>query len=688
MFDRENENRSTNSPSEEVGFAVPAVNETARKLERIAPPPRTKTNQRSVALGAVRAAKAALETLVKPNALAEKRIRQLSQLVTGLTDGYDDEQACDLRERVDRSLAQFPAWRALNVAGQEAASDCGSYLCLIGVHLLVTWQDSDKEMSKTHCDRLRSDESLREMSSAEFQSICYVSDEDSRPPWLTRYRREWPTFVHLYETDPSTWARPRDFSELVRGQVLNHAAYPRRGQREGVLTDRCLSEAQMRHALASAVQLPFTDLQDQQIAQWFTVFAGLSFEHLSTIQVSAGEGEASLHLNTTSGLLHRDLRMLAPEQPVSRLSEAEPTSMRCQVPLPRDLSLRLQKLHYASPGASTLGELIPALRAIDSHDVIYPTLSTLAPSWARLKNTAGIYLRAQGMDSLLTAVLTGDFGHTLKSKLHYCNVSAQEIQKAAEEACTLLGFAAPVSRTDRPVGLGSPLVPTRAAIVRAADFSREAVDSLRPGRNVKEICSLIDFHNKFTLAVALRICFALALRNTSEVILPRGQLAVVVEKAVGGRSGGMPVIIPLYIQKQVRLYQLHCTAMANRVLRISGGDFANWLHRGFVDSLKTCGPKMCLHSVSSTDIVRFVEKAADLPVDMGRKFFENELRRRGVPSADTDRVLRHEVVGQAAMSSTNFDSQLSWASRIRPVLDDVLLDIFGQPLVGLRGESA
>ena len=92
--------------------------------------------------------------------------------------------------------------------------------------------------------------------------------------------------------------------------------------------------------------------------------------------------------------------------------------------------------------------------------------------------------------------------------------------------------------------------------------------------------------------------------------------------------------------------------------------------------------------VSAAANTCFVEEAADLPVDMGRKFFENELRRRGVPSACIDRVMRHEVVGQAAMSSMNFDSQFSWASRVRPILDDVLLDIFGQPLVGLRGESA
>ncbi len=679
----EDDRRSTTSLGEEVGFAVPVDNLILQQLKRIAPPPRAKANQKTVVVGALHAAQVALTSLIKPNDLASKRLAQLDALTKSMVSMYMDEQACDLRQNIDRSLAQHPAWRVLNVAGQLDSSKFNALLFLLGVHLLVAINEGDQVMSERFCDLLRRDLTLRNMSAQELQDVSHSIKGDEKPSWAYRFAREWRAFVLLYESDPQAHLMPLQFNEIVHGQLNNHAVYALRGKREAVLTDRCTSESQLHMALSNQLRLPFTHLLDQKLVLWLVLFSGLTFDHLSAIPTDINE--QSLHVDVKRGCLHRSLRTLALDQPDTTLLEAEPAGLTCKIPLPRNLHQYLLTLYRLGPVVETMGDLIPALTIIKSHDLVYPSLSSLRPSWARLKNAGGNYLRQQGMDSLLTAVLTGDFGHTMKSKLYYCNVNASEIHDAAALAYQLLGFDSPVALTDEPVSLGSPLVPTRSAIVKAAKYNSEAIILSRPSRRVRTVAGLIDFHNIYTLSVALRICFALALRNTSCVILPGGSIVVITEKAIGGREGGMPVIVPNCIQQQVSFYRAHCTALLNRLPSYSNNEFTNWLRESPITTLKSCNYRMKVQHVSSTDAIRSVIEAADLSVDVGRKYFENELRRLGMPTFDIDRVMRHEVVGQASMSSDNFDSIDAWSSRVGQVINRIVLDLFGQPLVGLRG---
>jgi hypothetical protein len=686
MFNFNDQRSANDSVNEKVSLAVHVDNLALQQIKRIAPPPRAKTNQKTVATGALHVAQAAVNSLVNPNSIAQKRLAHLKALVEFMHTNYLDEQACDLEAHVDRSLAQFPAWRLLNTAGDLSLGKSCVLLHLVGVHLLVSMHAEEKIMSETYCDTLRRDANLRSMPIRQLDAICYSADKGRKPEWVRRYRREWREFLQLYESEPDAHLPKLGFNEIVQGQILNHATYPVRGQREAVLSDRSLSKSQLHKALANELRLPFTQLLDQKLVQWLTLFSGLTFEHLQKIPINFEDH--ILYIDLKRGCLHRNLRDLAPYQLSTTLQETEPAGMRCQIPLPRNLCEHLRELQRQKSYAITMGEIIPALAQIRSHDSIYPCLSSLSPSWARLKNTGGILLRQRGMDSLLVAILTGDFGHTMKSKLHYCNIDASEIHAATVHAHLLLGFDVPPALNDKPIGLGSPLVPTGAVILKAATHSSETVRLSRPGRNVKNLTALLSFHNNYTFAVALRMCFALALRNTTSVILPSGQVTVATEKKIAGHAGGMPVVVPCFIQQQVRLYQVHCAALLNRLPQYLDNNFASWLRKNPVSSLNICSHRMLSKSVSSTDAVRFVNKVADLPVDLGRKFFENELRRRGLPTSDIDRVMRHEVVGQASMSSTNFDSIYAWASRVRPILDQVMCEVFGQPLIGLQGAHA
>ena len=677
---------TTQTRTARVGIAVPEEYLLIEKLRRVAAAPTDARCTLAVVRGALLAAKQAVRVLVSPNTQCLRYIAALTQLRDALELQYEEHLAVDVQHQTDKSLAGFPAWRLLNAIGQTQADSNGALACICGVHLLAGLAE-DTQLSQSFCDHLRRDQALTSIADADIKFLVDAISDDRMPLWLPRHRKDWWIFLRWFESSTDDRMPQRAFDDVVRGQLISSSMYPLRGQRQGVLTDRALSVLQLRETTAPVVRSPFNCLLEQQVVLWLTIFGGVSFEHIGKLPIYRGTSSL-LSLDIGQGCLLRSLSVLAPEQPRCMSNDSRPASMSFRLPLPSNLHEHLKTLLSANPHAKSIGDLISALHRISTTDPIFPSLASLRPSWARLSNSVGTFLRQQGMDSLLAAMLTADFGHTAKSKLHYAHVEDLEIHDSAASAYRLLGFDKPVNFADAQIGFGSPIVPTQDSLIKAARFIHDQVDQSRPGRNAKDLGALLNFHHQYSLAVSFWVSFSLALRNTRHIPLPTDSLIILTEKSISARKGGLPAIAPPSLKRQVALYQAHCHALARRMPNYQTSSFITWLRAGDVHDIRTCSDKLQQQEVSSTDVTNWVHKAVDLPPDFGRKFLENELRRCGVPTRDIDRVLRHEVSGQASMCSSSADSIHAWSCRTSALIQSVLTEYLGDPIVGLRGERA
>ena len=90
--------------------------------------------------------------------------------------------------------------------------------------------------------------------------------------------------------------------------------------------------------------------------------------------------------------------------------------------------------------------------------------------------------------------------------------------------------------------------------------------------------------------------------------------------------------------------------------------------------------------VGTHDFLSHLPTDLKLAPDFGRKFLENELRARRLPSHAIDGVLRHSVVGQARNTASSDFVLHGWIGRAGSVIDDIAADLFDAVCHGLAKE--
>ena len=90
--------------------------------------------------------------------------------------------------------------------------------------------------------------------------------------------------------------------------------------------------------------------------------------------------------------------------------------------------------------------------------------------------------------------------------------------------------------------------------------------------------------------------------------------------------------------------------------------------------------------VGTHDFLSHLPTDLKLAPDFGRKFLENELRARQLPTGVIDGVLRHSVVGQGRNTGSSDFVLHGWIGRAASVIDGVATDLFGAVCHGLAKE--
>lgn len=645
----------------------------------------------SVIRGARQSLHTAYSFLAVPNAKANALAQQLDLIESAIQCTQDTAHESDAPNGLIRTLSSYPEWRLLSEAGIPN-TDGTAFQFVVGVELSVSIAEG-RPMAHAFSVAVRRDKANLTVLPDLLLESLFDPDAPLTAAWSTRLKKQLTEFTTLFEGGQPRPIPTKTLNERFESQWSTKAAFAPHAARAAILDSRCLS----LHQFERAIRHPRGERDDEyRAAMFFVGFCGFSPSLVAEIPLQHDLlNTPACHLNFCGTDCHlvRDFGRLAYDQASPEGVDGQPASLVLSTPLPRDINLYLCGRMRDVSHARNLGDLVPLLTQIQSSDALYPSLEELDPSWAKLRPTVGRTLRQHGFDSFLTALLTADFANSAKSKIYYATVTPQEWWKFVVEAYEVLGFEAPLPLETQGLAFGSRVTPTSEQIRKTNLALTEDVERARPNTKAG-LQALLDFHAAYTRIVAFQALVLLALRESASIALPGCHDTLVLyvdEKSSAGRRGGMAALIPTPFERQVVLYKSHCKALLTRIHVMAPNGFTKWLHKvvqGDSDlDFCTSSVRGLPKPIATGQVLSAVADHTRFAPDLGRKYLENELRLRKVHTEDIDRVLRHDVAGQGAMTGTSDGSEAAWVRRIRPTLDSIAEDLGFRPIPGLGGGS-
>ena len=695
---------STSAPSRETVFLQlskpdSGVSTVLRRLLQSAPMPMDGACLSLVCKGAKMVVDAAF-TLIPDLNDAGKRLKgDLDLLAIECARLYGERNVVESSSTLKGRKTLFPGWVTLTYLAETSTDLATGRLIACGMELALKLITNDRKLvAEEHMRQLVQGQIDFDIDGDEFIKAVYFEKMGLADllPWFARAKRNYFRFRTAFCLNPPPPPPPPTLKERAVAQWKAHAAYPNFKHRAGVLDKTALSELQIIHATHIGMSTGFTERPAYQATLWFAGFSGLNFSTIADIPFRGRQcSNWVICIDLETGLLLRDFSCLVPS--LAKASKSEhciPSTFVLDTPMPEHVLAFLKKRLLDFPAALTLSDLIPEILHILSTQLLYRSTGDILPTWARLARTVGRYMRRQGIDSLLASLVSGNFGNSGKSKLHYCCVGAEEIWIACSKIYKILKFGEPVTMPAGSLHFGSSIVPRLEQVAKIDLDNLELLEALRPpGKCSAE--SLFIFHNCYVTALGFRICCLLGLREANPLALlasldERVDATVDIDdKSTPDRPGALPVILIEHLKTLLKLYRLHCLAIRQRLKnKPEFSDVAQWLgdvvqHRTGYLLCQMCDASQSLLPLSTSMVLPDNEIA----VDFGRKIMENYLRTEGAMSRDIDRTLRHEVLGQESYSSVTDDSEVAWIQRVSPKLDALALRLFPNPLFGLRRPS-
>lgn len=659
-----------------------------QKLLVIAPPPPDFAGVFKVATGGVACLSLAFAALTKPNGNSTAVLSNFDSIGSGCAAVYAALTSGEHSHSLQRQLTAYPTWGLLASLADDDASEGVRFAA--GVALAVAWHRSES-IRKAHAHGLRRDR----LCDLDVQTLMDGHrDAHLRKvfSWVPHFSSLLEEFHAIYDDSPPPRASEKTFAERVDSQIRAAAAHPHPRIRAGVAFKYTLGRQQAEAVITHISNLERCEHDESSAVLWITGFAGVGVETCRSIPIlSTMTEDWSIAVDVAAGTLKTNWQCLTSDAARGLGVEGQAAAPVFTIPLPRRTALLLQTRLRACPEAQVLSDLLPSLRALESHQHIVSSLAAMPPTWARWSKTVSVLLREAGMDALVAAILSGDPGAMGRAKLYYARVNSAEIWQAAARAYALFGWSEPVPMPADLLAFGSLVVPTDEAISTRDSDNISVTETMRPGPRCTWI-DLVRFHNAFAVAFTFRASLRLALREfaafpVAATVHKSDRTIDLVEKSSQSRKGALPAVMTEGLRLDLRLWRLHIDAMHNRAQKLAPRSPAlQWLQSVVqADSV----PLVLLLQANgdvipaSTASVLSAQQDKPLAVDFGRKWTENALRKAGMSTADVDRVMRHDVQGQENYSALSLGGELTWAQRVGDELDRLHAGLFNLPLTGL-----
>lgn len=168
------------------------------------------------------------------------------------------------------------------------------------------------------------------------------------------------------------------------------------------------------------------------------------------------------------------------------------------------------------------------------------------------------------------------------------------------------------------------------------------------------------------------------------------QLLTVHDKQGGDPLMAQPVWLNHYVQQQIAEYSAHCLALLKRLDRLNNPQAAS-LTNALSNALSGEGLMFFIRSkrgaikpAGAFNTWGLLPVEFRVPANVGRHFWQNTLRAKGLGSRDIDRFMRHRVVGLENNTSSQTSSAQQSFDRIEKVQLAVMRELNIQVISGLR----
>lgn len=647
----------------------------------VAPRPVDAAGLGFAANGASTAVRLALAFLINPSHEALRK----GELLHALSETVNGHLLISMTSEVPaikgRSLGNFPSWKlAVDLGTKEfpvaAMIVAGLWLLYSAITHKAVPRAVARNILKFGPSCALAAEELRGLLDHNIDAL------DTNWPWLASLKKKWPRMRNLLLADPGLMPPPPSFNMRARGQLSGKAIFASPNHQAGTANHRTLSSGQFKKACDQVAIWAAAD-------DWRGAFAicaaltSLSIDLVPEIPLNAQiDGECVTCINTDTGTVFSDLSFLAEDAADAPTNgNALPASLVIQRPFPAPLADRLRRRRALHPEAKTLKGLYPESTALSGEQAMIDEGGEIVPSWARWGNSVGIHARHIGIDNLLVSIITSDFGHIPRSKIHYAVISPLEVWQASSRCFKQFGWGDVEPQAGNFLSFGSRAVPTDRALSQASAWHIQELERMRPARAERNLGKLLAFHHCYTRYIAFELALLLGLRQCrsyqlyADINEDFDTWVEILDKQVPGPAGALPVVLCDRAKKLINLYRTHCTAMSGRLERLGkkGTALFEWLlavtRRERVALLCTASALNMVDEVGSHLVFSQIEPTLTLAPDAGRKWIENLLRKEGLKSGDIDAAMRHEVLGQARSSSTADFTLLEWVQRVAPAID-------------------
>ena len=439
-----------------------------------------------------------------------------------------------------------------------------------------------------------------------------------------------------------------------------------------------------------------------------------------------------------TGCLLLNLRTLFPHRAQPPMATAHLFKVSGDIvvlPLPVFLAEEIQRRSQIYPQAVLLGDLVDWVRVDPRNSLIPHESCKLHASLARASKSTGAISLALGNDRLVSACLTTDFSLIGSARMYYARLTGREIHTGCTRLYGGMGWGMPTMEAEQLPPLGSRASLHLDGVKHLFSALAEAVTASLPGRNAHAL-RLLEHHIHFTRYSAALISFCAGLRevqcyrllaeellallaNASDALdkcrtskssftdvrrfpsllfarraeLLYGQDQIVVHDKQGGDVlMAQPALLNAQVREQICLYAAHARALVQRLQRLNdrhGLLLAQRLRiavEGTGPLFLTLSPSGAVHAAGAHFTWREMPESIRVPPNVGRHFWQNVLRERGLSSRDIDSFMRHRVVGLELNTNSQVCVPHQARGRIEATQLVVMREVGIQALAGLRRE--
>jgi|GEM_PF-5879929 len=522
--------------------------------------------------------------------------------------------------------------------------------------------------------------------------------------WLVRFQKvdaQVRRRVELDELGPRRplHARPHHVLDLL-ARLRWRIDYPSPKHRQAAIDDSHLPVAQFRR-VATLLRMRVEAGESAAAIQSLCLFMNLPPRLLLSLPlVTTYRPLNMLGICAATGCLKLNLRALFPNR--ARPSDATASLFHFSgdtivVPLPIFLVQEIQRRSQTYPHAVLLGDLVDWVQ-VSPRDSLIPNESCkLQASLARAGKSTGAISLALGNDRLLSACICADFSLIGSARMYYSRLTGREIHTGCSRLYAGIGWGTPGMDAEHLPCVGSRAMLRLDGAQHLFATLAGAVISCPPGRNA-HIDRLLNHHAHFVRYSVALISFCAGLREVQcyrllAADLLHGQDQVVVHDKQGGDPlMAQPALLNSLIKEQIRLYAAHARALVQRLQRLDDRH-GLLLAQRLRASLDGEGPLFLtvssggtVHAAGAHFTWREVQESVRVPPNVGRHFWQNVLRERGLSSRDIDGFMRHRVVGLERNTNSQVSVPRHSFDRIEAIQLAVLRELGIQALPGLRKE--